>query len=323
MWAVIFPGQGSQKIGMGQFYYKRFERARRIFELVSDELKINFKKLLFESSEKELTLTQNAQPAIVLVSCVAWECLKEEMDLGFIQYTAGHSVGEYSALVASGVLSFVSSMKAVKKRGELMSETPFSEKGGMSALMGPSMQEAKNFCNWVEENNSFSPLEVANFNSREQNVLSGNLKALQWADKHYKDFSFSREKVQLIPLKVSSAFHSSLMSSASQKMKHFLDRIPFGRGDLLIVQNTSARIEKDPELIKKNLSYQIDSPVLWLQSMEYLFKQGCDHFLELGEGGVLKGLMKKIDPSKSVFHFHSLADIKTLQNFQASDRASS
>jgi len=306
MWAVLFPGQGSQTIGMGKFYYEQFQTARRLFEEASDELNIHFKKLCFEGPEEELTLTQNAQPAIVLVSSIAWHCLSEEMDLNNIKYVAGHSVGEYSALVSTGTLSIIDALKAVRKRGLYMSESCPPGTGGMSALIGPSTLEAKQFCQWVEEQSGYSPLEAANFNSPEQTVLSGVLPALNWAKENYQQYSFSSKKIRIIPLKVSAPFHSSLMKSASKQMESFLKTLSFKKPDKIIVQNTTAKPQNDPNTIQKNLVDQVKDPVLWVQSMQYLFQQGCQSFLELGEGKTLAGLMKKTDDSKSVFHFHSM-----------------
>ncbi len=314
MWAALFPGQGSQTIGMGRFYYEQFQTARRLFESASDELKINFKKLCFEGPEEELTLTQNAQPAIVLVSCTAWFCLAEETDISFLKYCVGHSVGEYSAMVAAGVLPLNSALRAVRQRGLYMSECCPPGEGGMSALIGPSPKEAKNFCQWVEKESGHTPLETANFNSPEQTVLSGSSRALDWAKKHYQKYVFSSAKVRLIPLKVSAPFHSSLMEPARKKMNTFLHTLSFKTPNKLIVQNTVAKTENEPEILRNNLIEQVKAPVSWLQSIQYLIEQGCHSFLELGEGKVLSSLMKKIDSSKTIAHFHSLDDLQKLKN---------
>ncbi len=314
MWAVLFPGQGSQTIGMGKFYYEQFQTARELFESASDELKIDFKKLCFEGPEEDLILTQNTQPAIVLVSCTAWFCLANEIDLSFIKYCAGHSVGEYSALVSAGVLSLNSALKAVRQRGLYMSESCPPGKGGMSALIGPSPESAKKFCKWVEKKSGNTPLETANFNSPGQTVLSGSSSALNWAKEHYQEYFSSEEKTRIIPLKVSAPFHSSLMDPACKKMDRFLKTLPFKKPNKMIVQNTIACAKRNPSTIRTNLIAQVKAPVLWLQSMQYLFEQGCSCFLELGEGKILAGLMKKTNSSKSLFHFHSLKDIQILRN---------
>ncbi len=314
MWAVLFPGQGSQTIGMGKFYYQQFQMARELFTSASDELKIDFKKLCFEGPKEELTQTQNAQPAILLVSCTAWFCLSHEMDLSFIKYCAGHSVGEYSALVSAGVLPLNSALKAVRKRGLYMNESCPPGSGGMSALIGPSPKSAKKFCKWVEEKSGYSPLETANFNSPGQTVLSGITHALNWAREHYQEYFSSSEKTRLIPLKVSAPFHSSLMKPAYKKMDTVLKSMTFEKPNKMIVQNTTARAHQDPYVIRKNLIEQVKAPVLWLDSMQYLLKQGCSSFLELGQGKILAGLMRKIDSSKSCFHFHSLKDEHILRN---------
>ncbi len=310
MGAILFPGQGSQKVGMGHFYYEHFPTARRLFEEASDTLSLDFKKLCFEGPADLLMETQNTQPAILLVSTSAWSCLSEEVDLSFVKWSAGHSVGEYSALVASGVLSFRSALKSVRQRGLYMKAI----KGGMSALLGPPPEEAKAFCTWVEQKSEKRPLEPANFNSPEQTVLSGSTTALSWARDHLQEYAFSSPKNRLVPLRVSAPFHSSLMAPAKKKMAEVLKNISFEKPDKMVVQNNTARPEQDPTKIRDNLIEQIQAPVLWLNSMRYLFRQGCSVFLELGEGKVLAGLMKKTDTKNTVFHFHSKGDIQKIQD---------
>ena len=315
MWAVLFPGQGSQAVGMGKFYYEQFPLARQLFDLASEELQIDFKKLCLEGPESELMLTQNAQPAIVLVSSTAWFCLKKELNLDSIQYCAGHSVGEYSALVCAGVLDLITALKAVRKRGLYMSESCPPGTGSMSALLGPSPLEAKKFCKWVEEESGCTPLVPANFNSPEQTVLSGDISALKWAQTYYKQYSFQSKKIKLIPLKVAGPFHSPLMNTAYQKMNEFLSPVKFQKPDKQIVQNTTAQAEEEPHLLKKNIIEQVKASVLWTQSMEYLIQKKVKYFIELGEGRVLSGLMKKIDIEKTVFSFSAFKDIDSIKQY--------
>ncbi len=319
MWAVVFPGQGSQSLGMGKFYYENFSTAKKLFEEAEDVLKINLKKLCLEGPEEELTLTQNTQSAMTLVSCAAWFCLKEAMSLDFIKYSAGHSVGEYSALTATQTLSFASAMQAVRRRGLWMNEACPAGTGGMSALMGPSSTEAKQFCQWVEKESSYQPLETANFNSQTQTVLSGSISALKWAQDNYKKYTFSAP-ARLIPLKVSGPFHSSLMAPASEKMAKWLANIHFTKPVFPVVQNTNAQAVQDPIQIRHNLVQQIKTPVLWSDSIRYLHQQGCRYFLELGHGKVLASLVKKIIPTAEVFHFHSMEDLKILQDAQVNNK---
>ena len=313
MTTVIFPGQGSQKVGMGKFYYEHFPFARSLFEEASDELKINFKRLCFEGPESELTFTENAQPATVLVSCAAWFSLSKEMDTSPVKYCTGHSVGEYSALIVAGVLPFNEGLKIVKRRAQLMNRACPSGQGGggMMALIGPSTEEAKQFCKWVEQ--TTSPFEPANFNTPEQTVLSGSGKAIKWALENYNHYQGFTKSPRLIPLKVSGPFHSSLMKPAAEQMKPVLENVSFQTPKLLVVQNATAQFEQETENIKYNLIKQIPSPVLWYPSINHLLKQGCTHFLELGEGKVLSGLMKKINKSVQTSQFHSIDDIQTLK----------
>ena len=306
--AVVFPGQGSQKVGMGKFYYEQFSIAKKLFEEAEDTLKINLKKLCFEGPETALQQTENTQPALTLVSSVAWHCLQQEMNLNCIHYGAGHSVGEYTALMAARVLSFSGAMQAVRKRGLWMKEASPPGMGGMSALLGPNSTEAKTFCKWVEETSTFQPLEVANFNTPAQTVLSGSLKALKWAGENYKQYKFSAP-AKLIPLKVSGPFHSSLMKPACHKMQHWLKNIPFKNPDFPIVQNTHAKPCFEPDQIRHNLALQIKSPVEWVQTIHFLKQKNISHFLELGEGKILAGLIKKIIPEAKILHFHSTQDL--------------
>lgn len=315
MWVILFPGQGTQTIGMGKFYYNNFPLAKQLFEQASEELKIDFKKLCFEGPESQLMLTQNTQPAIVLVSCVAYFCLSQKIDLNFIKYMAGHSVGEYSALVCAGVLSLTQALKTVQQRGLYIHHSDPLGTGSMSALLGASPQEAKDFCLWVQKESGFTPLEIANLNSPTQTILSGSVFALKWAQKNYFKYNFTSKKIKLIALKVSAAFHSSMMAPACQKMKPLLKTLVFKKPNKIIIQNTVAKPITNIINLQKNFITQIEKPVLWQASMEYLFKQNCNYFLELGEGKVLSGLMKKIDNSKKVFHFNSLKDIQILKDF--------
>ncbi len=314
MWSILFPGQGSQTVGMGKFYYDNFNKAKTLFDIAEQTTSIPLKQLCFEGPLETLTLTQNAQVAIVLVSCCAWECLSEEVDLSCVKYIAGHSVGEYSALYSAGVLTFIETIKAVKNRSELMHIACTAHKGGMGALLGPSSKEAQAFCQWVESNSHFKPLSVANFNTLEQTVISGNAQALKWAYEHYKEYPFGVKKVRLMPLNVSGAFHSSLMTEAEQKMKLVLQGLNFKLSEkYLVVQNTTAKATHKPQQIYQNLTTQIQSPVMWVQSMQYLLEKSCTHFIELGNGKTLSGILKKINRTVNTYHFHSMEDKHRLQ----------
>ncbi len=318
--AVIFPGQGSQRVGMGRFYWQQFKTAQLLFEEASDTLKINFKKLCFEGPEAELKQTENTQPALVLVSVAGWRCLSEEMDTGVFKYTAGHSVGEYSSLCAAQVLPFKEVLKLVRKRGQLMKQALPPGRGGMSALTGTSPERAKAFCQWCLSQKDFKgPVEMASLNSYTQTVLSGSQEGLQWIQKHFKEYEGFAGKafIRIRPLAVSGPFHSSMMKPAEQKMKEVLKPISFQPAkNMTVVHNTKVQALNSEEEIKTELARQISAPVLWLPSMEYLIKKEIKNFLEIGEGRVLGGLMRQISTSSKTFHFHSMEDIKTLKNLK-------
>lgn len=317
MAAVVFPGQGSQKVGMGKFYYQQFKTAQLLFEEASDILKINFKKLCFEGPEEDLTQTENTQPALVLVSVAGWRCLSEETDTGVFQYTAGHSAGEYSSLCAAQVLPFQEVLKLVRKRGQLMKQAVPPGKGGMSALTGTSPEEAKAFCQWALNQQDFKgPVEIASLNSHRQTVLSGSKEGLEWIQKHFREYEGFSKPVKIRPLLVSGPFHSSMMKPAEQKMKEVLKPLTFNPQSMTVVHNTKAQPLDSEEEMKTELARQVSSPVLWYPSMEYLIQKGVTNFLEIGEGRVLSGLMRQINSSVKTFHFHSMEDIKTLKNLK-------
>ena len=318
MKALVFPGQGSQRTGMGRFYHQQFKTARTLFEEASDTLKISFQKLCFEGSREELKQTENAQPAIVLVSTVAWLCLKEEVPTGSLSfsYTAGHSVGEYSALVAAGVLDFSQALKLVRQRGQLMKAACPPGRGTMMALLGPSAEQAQDFCRWVGEKSSLPPLEPAGFNAPTQTVLSGPTASVKWACGHLQEYERFKNLrgVRALPLEVGGAFHSSLMEPAALKMKEVLKPIPFREANPQVVQNVTAAPVVQPEALKANLIRQIPAPVLWHASIKKMIQNGVSHFVELGEGKTLAGLMRQIHRGVKVSHFHSLEDLKDLED---------
>ena len=320
MIAGLFPGQGSQSIGMGQFLYDNFSIAKECFEQASDAISVNFKKLLFDSDSSTLELTENAQPAIVLVSVTTWRVLHTLMDLS-IHYTAGHSVGEYSALVASEVFSFEDAIRSVRKRGQSMQSAVPVGQGGMLAVLGLSSEQVLKMCKWAEEQTGLKPLEPANFNAPGQIVLSGSAQIISWLRENFKIDIFEPlnenhlpKKVKLIPLKVSAPFHCSLMKPAQVEMEAALSKIPFNKAKIPVIQNVSALPESDGDKIREQLIEQVTHSVQWVESMNWLKQTNVQHCIEFGSGKVLSGLHKKIDNKVKVYPLNSLEDIKTLES---------
>ncbi|MDZ4661864.1 MAG: ACP S-malonyltransferase [Pseudomonadota bacterium] len=316
MWAAVFPGQGSQHIGMGRFLFDNFKSTQRFFEEASDSVKINFKKLCFDGDESSLSLTENTQPALVLVSHCYSEAIKETTDLRF-SYLAGHSVGEYSAALAGGTIIFADAIFAVHERGKAMQEAVPEGVGAMLAVLGPDDEQVKKLCTWAESESGFSPLEAANFNCPGQVVISGSKKAADWLRENFKPELFDPplKRIKFIELKVSAPFHCSLMKPAEEKMTLILNGLKFQKSKIPIVQNIDAKESQEAELIRSKLIKQISGTVLWTQCITRMRELGVNHILELGAGQVLSGLIKKIDSTHfKTFNMHTIEELKTLES---------
>lgn len=320
MMVAYFPGQGSQHVGMGRFLYDNFSVARLLFEEASDTLKVSFKSLCFDGPEGELNLTVNAQPAILLVSFASFQVLREIRPFEF-SMTMGHSVGEYSALVATEALRFIDGLKALKARGQAMQEAVPVGVGGMTAALGLNAEQCEDLCRWVVETSKEGPLSPANFNGPGQVVLSGSLKAIEWLEKAVQTGEDStlwdktlKPRFKLIRLNVSAPFHCALMKPAEEKMRVVLDSIEFKSPFCPVVQNNCARAISDPQLIRENLKAQITAPVRWEESAERLKENKFSKGIEFGPGRVIQGLMKKIDSSFfTTFNINSLEDLGNLE----------
>ena len=316
MWAALFPGQGSQHTGMGQFLYDNFTIAKELFEEASDSLSVDFKKLCFDGPESDLALTHNTQPCLLLVSTATHRVLQSLVPFEPIA-GAGHSIGEYAALVAGGSLNFVDAMRAVRKRGEYMqSAVPVGE-GAMVAVMGVTPEQIIELCKWTEKTSSLGPVEPANFNAPGQIVASGQSQAIEWLQKNYSPEAFTGEaprRLKFIPLKVSAPFHCSMMQPAEEKMRKTLEDTPFQDSAYPIVQNFTADPVREAAVLRENVIRQISAPVRWVECVEKLVHMGTRKVVELGCGKVLSGLAKKIDSANlETFNINSLDELKALE----------
>lgn len=246
--AFVYPGQGSQSVGMGKFLFDNFTQAKRVFEESSDAISVDMKKLCFEGPEDVLMLTENTQPAIVTVSAAVTAVLKSEF--GFTpNIVAGHSVGEYAACIAAEVLSLSDAVVAVKNRGQFMQEAVPAGVGAMAAFMGLEASDVVAVCKWAESTSGLGVLEPANFNAPGQIVISGHAKVLNWLSDNLDSYPWPAEKpkrMKLIPLKVSAPFHCSLMLPAQEKMQVLLEGMTFKAPQCQIIQNVTADITTDP-----------------------------------------------------------------------------
>lgn len=308
MKAALFPGQGSQHLGMGEFLYKNFNSTKILFEEASDLLHKDFKKLCFSSDEETLKITTNTQPSLLLISFASFTVLKNNLGLNF-SHLAGHSVGEYGALAASQVMSFSNSLQAVQIRANNMAQAPA---GGMTAIMGLTSEEITSICKkaTTETGTSVNP---ANINSPEQIVISGETKALTWVQENKNTF-YSQKKWKAIPLKVSSAFHSPLMKETEKIMTAHLNTIAFNDAENFILPNANPSPIKNGLELKKLLCQQICAPVEWVQTMNHLKQNQIQTCVEVGPGKVLSSLMKKTHPEIKVYSMSSLEDIKSIED---------
>lgn len=313
---VVFPGQGSQAPGMGQFLFENFQEAKEVYEEASEAISVDLKKLCFEGSESELQLTHNTQPALLVTSTATYRALQKQFGLK-PKGGAGHSIGEYAALVTAGSLDLATATRAVRERGLAMQQAVPVGQGGMAAVIGLDEIQVRHLCQWTEEQSQQKPLSPANFNCPGQIVISGSKAALDWLKDHFKpeELPGSPKKAKLIPLAVSAPFHCALMAPAEKKMRDFFASTTLKDPLFPIIQNFKADIEKDKSAIKESLIRQISAPVLWTQTMQKAMDLGWNQVIEVGHGQVLKGLFKKM--SGDFFQLHttsSLEDLKLIES---------
>ncbi|MFD1031006.1 ACP S-malonyltransferase [Metaplanococcus flavidus] len=295
--AFIYPGQGSQTIGMGESFLSD-ERSRGFFDIADNELGLELSTLMLEGPAEELTLTYHAQPALLTVSSMITERLARE---GIVpSYTAGHSLGEYSALVASGVMTFENAVKIVHQRGLFMNDAVPAGEGTMAAILGMESKDLEEITDRVTD--STGVVQLANLNSPGQIVISGNKAAVEEACKLAREHGAKRA----IPLDVSGPFHSELMRPASQDLSEVLSKAFLLDAHVPVVANVNAEAETNAAQIQDLLVRQLHSPVLWEQSVRKMIELGVTVFVEIGPGKVLSGLVKKIDRSVTVLPVNDL-----------------
>ncbi len=303
--AFLFPGQGSQFQGMGRDLVEEFPEAREIFDLVDSICQRSISRLCFEGPLDELTLTVNLQPAITAVNLA---CLVALQKRGVAATAAaGHSLGEYSALVSSGVVSASDALQLVKMRGELMHRESLQNPGSMAAVIGADISTVREI---VARTAQDGLLAIANHNTAEQVVITGEREPLARAVDLMKE-----EGLKAIPLKVSGAWHCALMENAVPEFREFMADIPFSRPQTTILFNATAAEEEDPERIKDTMAQQLVSAVRWYEIILKMLDDGIDLFLEVGPKKVLSGLMKKIVPPDREVQVLNVEDCGSLQRF--------
>ena len=307
MFSVIFPGQGSQSIGMGKEIYDKYQSVKELFEEANDILNFDLSKLIFEGPKDDLDLTLNTQPAIFLVSYSIFNVIKKEhnIDLNKANFFAGHSLGEYSALACAGYLNFSDALRILRLRGEAMQNSVPKGVGGMLAILGATTENIENIIN--ENSNKFT-VQIANDNSDGQIVVSGKLDDLKKMIDVLKTNS-----IKNIQLPVSAPFHCALMNKATEVMEKHINELNLNTGLNNVISNVTAKSVSDPNEIKNLLIKQIENRVRWRESVINMIDQNTEQFIEIGPGKVLTGLTKRINKNVKSISINTLDEIENLK----------
>ena len=307
MFSVIFPGQGSQTIGMGKEFFDKFELVKELFKEADDILSIPLSKIILEGPKNDLDLTINTQPAIFLISYSIYNVVKKEfnIDLSKAKYFAGHSLGEYSALSCSGYLNFSDTLKLLRARGDAMQNAVPKGEGGMLAVLGSTIDKIEKILN---ENKEKFKTEIANDNSEGQLVLSGKNNEI---DKLIEVLKLNN--IKNIKLPVSAPFHCQLMNKATEIMKNEIEKVNFEDSKNILISNVTGEEILNKDQLKILLIQQIENRVRWRESVINMINKGINHFIEIGPGKVLSGLVKRINKDVKINTINSESDIKDLK----------
>ena len=307
MFSVIFPGQGSQMVGMGNEFYHKFDLVKDLFKEADETLNFSISKLILDGPKDELDLTANTQPAIFLISYSIFNVIKKEFNINLhkAKYFAGHSLGEYSALSCAGYLSFSDTLKILRTRGDAMQNSVPKGQGGMVAILGSSVEIIEKI---LKDNEQNFKAQVANDNSEGQIVLSGKMDDLDKLILVLKE-----NTIKNIKLPVSAPFHSSLMSKATTIMSKELNKLSFSQVDNKLISNVTAKEISSTEELKELLIKQIENRVRWRESIINMINNDVNHFIEIGPGKVLSGLVKRINREVKINTINNQGDIESLE----------
>tara|TARA_Y100000022_G_scaffold190756_1_gene191215 strand:- start:542 stop:1468 length:927 start_codon:yes stop_codon:yes gene_type:complete len=307
MFSVIFPGQGSQSVGMGKEFYEKYDLVKVLFKEADEALNTHLSKIILEGPKEELDLTANTQPAIFLISYSIFQVIKKEfnIDLNKAKFFAGHSLGEYSAIACAGYLDFQDTIKILKIRGNAMQNSVPKGEGGMTAVLGTTIEVVENLL--AKNQNNFK-VEIANDNSEGQIVLSGKIQDLEKLSILLKE-----KKIKNIRLPVSAPFHCSLMNVATEIMREELSKLNFKKGNNPLISNITADEIFNADELKDLLIKQIENRVRWREGTINMINKGVKKFIEIGPGKVLSGLVKRTNKEVEVSSINSENEIKNIK----------